>query len=173
MRDTVSSSQPLVYRSRNPAKVQVKTRDLQGMHHFCSWLLLLFSVLWPLRAQGCLVIFGSDLGKFASMSLRLNTTGNVLLRNVGTKGAEAVDTTASIAAKRKFGDTTYSIRATESTIQNIRALNGAVVQLSKPLGALQLFQTMLHTALYRQCASQWFPSSRGPGKPPPAFSLVA
>lgn len=72
------------------------------------------------------------------MSLRVNTTGNVLLRNVGSKGAEAVDTTASVAAKRKFGDTTYSIRATESTIRNIESLNGAVVQLSKPLGALIL-----------------------------------
>lgn len=66
--------------------------------------------------------------------LRVNTTGNVLLRDVGTNGPAQVDTTASVAAKRKFGDTTYSIRATESTIKNIRSLNGAVVQLSKPLG---------------------------------------
>lgn len=64
----------------------------------------------------------------------MNTTGNVLLRNVGRDGAEAVDTTASVAVKRKFGETTYSLRATESTIKNIRALNGALVQMSKPLG---------------------------------------
>lgn len=68
------------------------------------------------------------------MALRVNTTGNVLLRNVGRDGAEGVDTTASVAVKRKFGETTYSIRATESTIKNIRALNGALVQMSKPLG---------------------------------------
>ncbi|CAL8465138.1 g4673 [Coccomyxa elongata] len=68
------------------------------------------------------------------MALRVNTTGNVLLRNVGRDGAEAVDTTASVAVKRKFGETTYSLRATESTIKNIRALNGALVQMSKPLG---------------------------------------
>ena len=68
------------------------------------------------------------------MALRVNTTGNVLLRNVGRDGPEGVDTTASVAVKRKFGETTYSLRATESTIKNIRALNGALVQMSKPLG---------------------------------------
>ncbi|EIE20376.1 hypothetical protein COCSUDRAFT_67335 [Coccomyxa subellipsoidea C-169] len=68
------------------------------------------------------------------MALRVNTTGNVLLRNVGRDGPEGVDTTASVAVKRKYGETTYSLRATESTIKNIRALNGALVQMSKPLG---------------------------------------
>lgn len=72
--------------------------------------------------------------KWERMALRVNTTGNVLLRNVGRDGVEGVDTTASLAVKRKFGESTYSLRATESTIKNIRALNGALLQLAKPLG---------------------------------------
>ena len=87
------------------------------------------------------------------MALRVNTTGNVLVRNVGRDGAEAVDTTASVAVKRKFGETTYSLRATESTIKNIRALNGALVQMSKPLGenkwAGQLWQFLTPSSCQR------------------------
>ena len=37
----------------------------------------------------------------------------------------------------------YSLRITESTIKNIRALNGVLVQIAKPLGALPY---LLHTA---------------------------
>ena len=40
------------------------------------------------------------------MALRVTTTGNVLLRDTGTHGPEKIDTTASVAVKRKFGDTT-------------------------------------------------------------------
>ena len=40
------------------------------------------------------------------MALRVNTTANVLLRELDTHGAEKADTTASVAVKRKFGDTT-------------------------------------------------------------------
>ncbi len=40
------------------------------------------------------------------MALRVSTTANVLLRDLDTHGAEKVDTTASVAVKRKFGDTT-------------------------------------------------------------------
>ena len=108
------------------------------------------------------------------MALRVNTTANVLLRDLDTHGPEKTDTTASVAVKRKFGDATcaqcrhrdsvrsclndacmamgppgmscemlltlpdimrrYSLRVTESTIKNIRALNGVLVQMSKPLG---------------------------------------
>ena len=39
------------------------------------------------------------------MSLHVNTTANVLLKDVDTHGPEKVDTTASVAVKRKFGDT--------------------------------------------------------------------
>lgn len=40
------------------------------------------------------------------MALRVSTKGNVLLRDLDTHGPEKVDTTASVAVKRKFGDTT-------------------------------------------------------------------
>lgn len=40
------------------------------------------------------------------MAMRVSTTANVLLRDLDTHGAEKVDTTASVAVKRKFGDTT-------------------------------------------------------------------
>ena len=44
------------------------------------------------------------------MALRVSTTGNVLLRDIGTDGVQKVDTTASVAVKRKFGDTTCVLR---------------------------------------------------------------
>ncbi len=44
------------------------------------------------------------------MALRVNTTANVLLRDLDTHGAEKADTTASVAVKRKFGDTTCVTR---------------------------------------------------------------
>ena len=44
------------------------------------------------------------------MALRVNTTANVLLRDLDTHGPEKADTTASVAVKRKFGDTTYVAR---------------------------------------------------------------
>lgn len=139
---TCPSPEGGLFAFRFPARSEGPVGFCQGFrttfHGACSCSL----PFRPVAQEVLLSVAGGGHSCQQRMALRVNTTGNVLVRNVGRDGAEAVDTTASVAVKRKFGETTYSLRATESTIKNIRALNGALVQMSKPLGENSLDVTL-------------------------------
>lgn len=65
------------------------------------------------------------------------SSGNLTLKDCepgdGFKPA-AVDGGVVLSAKKKQGGITYMLTATEATVKNARAMSGAWVSMSKPLG---------------------------------------
>ena len=49
-------------------------------------------------------------------------------------GPTVVGSFGNVVLERKVNDVKYTFRATETTIQNLRGLNGSVITVEKPFG---------------------------------------
>lgn len=71
------------------------------------------------------------------MAAKINTVGAITLKNLRREGgAESVDVAASMALKRTFGDTAVTLRLTEAAFTDLKSLNGALLTVSKAVGAM-------------------------------------
>ena len=71
------------------------------------------------------------------MAAKINTVGAITLKNLRREGgAESVDVAASMALKRTFGDTALTLRLTEAAFTDLKSLNGALLTVSKAVGAV-------------------------------------
>ena len=68
--------------------------------------------------------------------IKFTSSANMVLKDIGEGlRPDSVDAGVLVSARAKAQGISYNLTATEATVRNARALSGAWLSMSKPLGA--------------------------------------